>query len=176
MSYTPEQLIALKAELDANAHPVTGAYNADHQTAADQLNALNIVGDIPTQEMLEYLYVNEKDNLALYGRIAAVAQSSVGDLLPLNGGVDVTLDFNHISSALTLISALRQSEGGNIDLGLAVTTKVLSNLAAGQGCRAINPGQKTALEALADDRQSRATALDLPRAAGGAVEKARALP
>ncbi len=32
--------VALKAELDAG-HPVTGAYSANHQTAANELNALN---------------------------------------------------------------------------------------------------------------------------------------
>lgn len=34
--------VALKAELDAG-HPVTGAYNADDQLAADELNLANIV-------------------------------------------------------------------------------------------------------------------------------------
>ena len=33
--------VALKAELDG-AHPVTGAYNADDQLAADELNLFNI--------------------------------------------------------------------------------------------------------------------------------------
>lgn len=35
-------LVALKTELDAG-HPVTGAYDADSQDAANEVNALNIV-------------------------------------------------------------------------------------------------------------------------------------
>lgn len=35
-------LVALRVELDAG-HPVTGAYDADSQVAANEINALNIV-------------------------------------------------------------------------------------------------------------------------------------
>jgi hypothetical protein len=37
-----DRIVDLKAELDANAHPITGAYDADAQTAAAQLNAENL--------------------------------------------------------------------------------------------------------------------------------------
>lgn len=71
---------AMAAELAAG-HPVTGAYSADNQTAADQLNAANI-GDIkplPSGDVLQWAAQSSPGDTPRLLKIETAATSSPSD-------------------------------------------------------------------------------------------------
>ena len=79
--------VALKAELDAS-HPVSGAYSANDQLAADQLNALDISVEriTPIQEAADATDADEFNALPDLDRNMWVA-ALAWDQINLNAGI-----------------------------------------------------------------------------------------
>ena len=80
--------VALKAELDAG-HPVTGAYDANDQLAADQLNAVNI----EEEKLTTSREAQDATDADEFNALAAVADQSLWvnalawDTMDLNRGI-----------------------------------------------------------------------------------------
>jgi len=100
----------LKAELIAG-HPVTGAYSADDEIAAGQLNAVNIVRNrtsMTGREMAAEIVNAEYDALteAKKGQILALIASD--DIDPFGFAANVVKDvFTVISTTVTNLAAVR---------------------------------------------------------------------
>ncbi|MGI9202661.1 MAG: hypothetical protein ACR2Q3_01555 [Woeseiaceae bacterium] len=155
--------LALKAELLAG-HPSTGAYNADDQLAADELNALNRPVPVPAIAILEYCLTetyreNSGSDLQatnLYGRVSMVAGSQPG-ADPF--GVADQITVGQVAAAKTV---LRLLEDDGLALSLAIGD-IDSALTKCQGSNCFSPAQKNAIVGLAENKQSRALELDLGR-------------
>ena len=186
MAYSDAELTALKNEIDPvlnpGGHPVTGAYNADAQLAAGEVNALNRDAPADPSAILDYLMTNEFRNAAIYGRIAMVAAaqaSAVGDFGTLPTGASqaqVAIEGRHVAAAQAVLRLTAE----NASISSALTSTELGNmfdeLTTGGGCECMAIADKTALQALSNNLQSRASELGLPRARAADVENARALP
>lgn len=173
-------IAALKTELDSG-HPDTGAYNVNDETAAAELNAMNRPAEGGVDGMLSYLITNrarsnegtDTVNTAILGRIEHVAESSVGDD-PFGTGSVLTLE--HIHAAKMMLRTMTSAQLSTVNFVNTEFGNALSALAGGTGCDAIRPADKTALEALSQNQQSRATELGLGRVWPINVTEARALP
>lgn len=169
-------LQALKAELLAG-HPDTGAYNADDQLAADEINALNRDIDVDSATLLEYCITTEFRGSSIYGRIVAVANAKPGDLLPLgNLGADITLTLGHISSANAFIRFMEPDIDVPVKSDETEFDNMLSAMALGaNNAQALGSADKTAIIALSQAKQSRANELNIGRVRKGTVAQARQL-
>ena len=126
---TPEQYPALQAELLAG-HPISGAYDADDQLAADQINALdvtriraNMTGAqiIEATDTAEYAALTDPKKSQF---LAFVAGNET--INPESGGIaqEILVDiFGGGSATITALSALRQetiSRATELDFGLVI--------------------------------------------------------
>lgn len=168
---------ALQAELLAG-HPVTGAYSADDASAAAELNAKNIMGEVSPEVVLRYCVEQQhRENTGsdtkrcnIYGRIAIVAESPVGSN-PFGLSPAETLEIGQIASAKTI---LRMLDGNAYNVNLA-NADVDGALTKCRGAKCYSAAQKDAIVALSNDVQSRAIELGLGRVRAGDVTHARAL-
>ncbi len=195
MAYDLTQLTILKNEIDPvinlGGHPVTGAYNADAQLAANEMNAFNRSAGASPVAILDYLLRNEYRGENLYGRIAVVADAQQAPIRANNGSItgwswptvtlgdanaDIQLTLDHVASAKALMRLTDRNSGVEGDLNTAALDAILNALAGGaQNAQCMGPAHKTALKALSDNRQSRANELSLPRTRAADVINARAL-
>lgn len=168
---------ALKAELLAG-HPDTGAYNADDQLAADELNVQNRPVPAPPLAILEFcLTETHRENAGsdtqqtnLYGRVQMVAESVAGGD-PF--GVNDSLTVGQIAAAKTILRVL-QDDGLALSLAMAELDSALTKC---QGANCFSTPQKNAIVGLAENKQSRAQELELGRVLinAGHVAYARAI-
>ena len=163
---------ALKTEL-AGSHPVSGAYNADDQLAADQLNAYNIAAPASSFSVLEYCFTEkyrtgpaEGAATQIYGRIAMLAGAAVGsDPYGIADSVIPT----QVGAAATFLRMLQDQE--TLDLGATHVDEILDRLSAGN---AMGPNDKTALIALMDNKINRLEQIDFGRLKVNATHVAHA--
>lgn len=170
---------ALKDELTAG-HPVSGAYNADDTLAAAELNALNRPVASPASDFKNYCLYNlhrenngdDTTNTNIYGRAVMVAEASAGSN-PFGLSPPDSITVGQIAAAKTLVAILDSetetilSDDANLD---SILTKC-------QGANVMSPADKTALVALSDNKQSRASEINFgrPKVNATHVATARAL-
>ena len=126
MNYT-----ALRAELDSG-HPVTGAYNADDQLAADELNALNITRIKASMTGAEIFAATDATELAALTPVERqewYGFCGIESVNPEAGGAAqnaVVSIFGAGSATVTALAAARQeaiSRAQELDLNRSVVTK-----------------------------------------------------
>lgn len=126
---TPEQYPDLQAELLAG-HPVSGAYNADDQLAADQINALDVTRIRSNMTGAEILAATDSTEYAALTD-AAKAQflsftSGNENIDPAAGGIaqEIIVDiFGGGSTTVTTLGLLRQesiSRATELDFGFVI--------------------------------------------------------
>lgn len=164
-------IVALKAELDAG-HPISGPYNADDATAAAELNVLNRAAKAAIAAMRDYFLLERKGGVPLMGRLEIVATEPVGTVDSLGDGVTTTLA--HKTAAMTLLRILNPSSDFAIDVNDSRFIALLDDLAA-TGAKVIAPADKTALEAMSNNKQSRGAELGFGKVGHADVEDARKL-
>ena len=153
----------LQAELLAG-HPDTGAYDADDALAAGELNALNrpvLASGAEIREFCLYTLHNEgtgsdTQNANIYGRIEMIAEAKQGDD-PF--GVTDSLEVQQIAAAKTFLYMLN-ADDFQVLLADTEFDAILTKL---QGANAFSPADKTALQALADNKQNRVTEIGFGR-------------
>lgn len=154
----PFQKAALVAEL-AGGHPTTGAYNADNQLAADELNALNRPAPASVNAVLEYLLEEKYRSSSaegqagkLYGRIVMVSQaSSGGDPFAITSPVAN----EHIAAANAFLRLLVDLD--TIDVLDVNIEEMLDSLVEAE---CIGNNDKTAIQGLAQNVRSRVAELN----------------
>ena len=167
-------LAELKAELTAG-HPDTGAYNANHALAADELNAINREALPDTQALLNYLLFTRFRDSQVYGRIKHVADSAVGDLLPMGvAEANVSLTRKHIHSANAFLRYVEGDTAGGLKTTDSGISNMLDDLGLGSGCHCMDGTIKSAIQAFSQNKQSRAAELGLGVVREGTVARARA--
>jgi len=172
----------LKTEIDTD--PLARGYAAmnDAAVAAD---LMTIYRDAPasSQALLEYLTLERFHTGSLYGRLRMVANSMpVRDgantwtipPLPIGlAGADVAISQDHIASAAALLRFVDTDTALTVTLLDSRITNILDDLALA-GCEAIGAADKTAIQALSQSQQSRASELGLGIVKEGHVQIARA--
>ena len=178
-------LQALKAELLAG-HPDTGAYNVDDAIAADEINALNRDAPADSIALLRYLTLERFRQGTLYGRLQLVACNrpvkdgnswSIPEL-PLGANdADVAITQENIAAAATLLRFVDTDTADSVNLLDSRLDAILDSVGPTPGgCDAIGAADKTALQGLSQNQQSRAMELGLGVVRPGTVQMARALP
>jgi len=171
----------LKVALTANNHPVTGAYDADAQLAADQLNALNITAEGGIDGMLRYIVENRSrtntgtDDVAtsILGRLESVAEAAVSD--DVFGATGNTITMEHIHAAKMFRTLFVSSHLGSIDFANTEVIAMMDALGSGSGnAKVWKPADVTALKALSQNTQSYASDQGIGFVKPGHVEQARA--
>lgn len=180
MAYNNDQLVTLRAELDAG-HPNTGAYDADPQIAANQLNETNRPGDGDPNELIRYVWLErhrentgtDLNNSYIYGRIRHMADQGVGSN-PFGADPAISLTLDQLASACTFLNII---EGIQNNVPVSLGDDRLRNMLADlRDSGAMNNGDRSAILALADNELSRVQELGLPRVRAADVAAARALP
>ena len=108
--------VALKAELDAS-HPVTGAYNADDQLAADQLNLANI----EVEKLTTSREAQDATDATEFNALSAVADQS----LWVNALAWETIDLNK-GIGLATAQGIWAGAGGAITRAALIATRTES--------------------------------------------------
>lgn len=157
---------ALKTELTAG-HPVTGAYNADDQLAADQLNALNRPASASISGMLEYLVKNRSRtndgadtvSTSLLGRLRTIAETAVGGSVFGRTGANDTVTNEAKHAAQMFIALTENPTQPTIDLTMTEIAAAFTALGppGNGGIGVWKDPDITALQALSLNKQSRAT-------------------
>ena len=171
---------ALKDELAA-AHPVTGAYNADDDLAAEEVSAFNVAVEVTAQDFLRYCVENnyrtnngqDTAQTNIYGRIKMVSEAVDGaDVFGQGGGTPPEVSVGQIAAAKTLIAFMES------DLAvLGADAQVDGAITKMQGADAISSAQATAIKALGDNKTNRAEEIGFGRSNvnGRHVAEARSL-
>lgn len=160
----------LKDELTVD--PLGRGYSGmSDQQVVDDLALVNRNAPAAAETIRSYCLLEEKGGTNIWGRIQIVAESSVGDD-PIGESVVLTLD--HIAAAKAFMEAIANSSSFSFDLSDTRFDRILSSLAAGQGCKAIAAADKTAIQNFSINQQSRATELGLGTVRVGTVQQARA--
>lgn len=172
--------VALRSELDTD--PLTRGYSAmDDAAAAADLNTL--YRDAPPDEgaLLQYVTLERFRTGNLYGRIKMVAETTTlragnsWELPPMPlgvGGVDVVPTYDQVQSAAAFMRFLETDTVFAVSLIDSRADTILSDLVA---VGAMGGGDKTAIQALSQNQQSRATELFGVPVNIGDVQNARAL-
>jgi len=126
---TPEQYPALQAELLAG-HPVTGAYNADDQLAADQINLADVTRIRKNMTGAEILAATDSAEYAALSdakKAQFLSFTSGNEMInPAAGGIaqEIVVDiFGGGSVTVTTLGLLRQetiSRATELDFGFVV--------------------------------------------------------
>lgn len=175
MDYT-----ALAAELLAG-HPVTGAYNADDDLAAAELNAVNRPALSLLTDVMQYIIERnhrtqqgtDTTYTTILGRLYHAAESAVGDD-PFGRGAGNELTLIHLHACKFFKAIFQSPQIDSLDYSD-------TNLPTGQvnGAGVWSTAHATAIEALSDNQISRAQELGLGTypvtGVGGHVETARAI-
>ena len=176
---------ALKSEIDTD--PLARGYaGMTDQQVADDMNLFNRDAPATSQAILQYLTLERFRQGSLYGRLMMVALSrpvrdgaSNWSIPPVPLGVsdaDIAITQEHIAAANAI---LRYAD---VDVATTVTLldtrfDALLDDIGPTGCEAIGANDKTALQALSQNQQSRAMELGI----GGHIKEsdvafARSLP
>ena len=125
----PSQYAALQTELLAS-HPITGAYNADDQLAADQINALDITrikANMTGAEIIEAVDSTEYAALTDPQKANFLSFTSGNETInPQAGGIaqEILVDvFGGGSVTITTLGLLRQetiSRATELDFGFVI--------------------------------------------------------
>lgn len=139
-------------------HPTAGAYDADAEIAADQINAKNLDAPADPLALLNYCVMNDFRGEPIYGRIALVADSAVGALLPLDDAeVGITMTIKHIAAAKTFLRFMEPDVQASDALTSAGWDNILNALAGGAlNAQCMGPTNKTDIQNLSKDKQSHA--------------------
>lgn len=146
--------------------PLTRGYaTMDDAAAAASLNAVDRPTDASLGDVMTYLVLESKDGCSLYGRIAVVAESAVGDS-PL--GAALTLA--EVCAAKAIVASLAPGSGAVADaLGTGMQSLITLMVSAG----AIDAANGTAIQAMAENQQSRGQEIGAGNVAVGHVAMAR---
>jgi hypothetical protein len=159
---TPDGFIRLQEELTTDPLVVGYAGMTDIQVSAS-LRAQTRPGPSTVDQLRAYFLLEKRSGVPLYGRLALVARSNVGDD-PIGEATVLTLD--HIASALTMINILNPVSNFSLDLADSRFDAILNALAAGNGAKVIGPADKTAIQAFSTNSLSRAQELNIPSSEG----------
>jgi len=156
----------IAAELQAD--PLTRGYAAmDDAAAAASLNAVDRPTDASLADVMTYLVLKSKDGCSLYGRIAVVAESAVGDS-PL--GAALTLAEVCAAKAIAAILAPGSSAVADA-LGPGMQSLIALMVSAG----AIDTANGRAIKAMAENQRSRGREIGAGNVAVGHIAMARNL-
>jgi hypothetical protein len=150
-------LQALKAELDAG-HPVTGAYSANSEAAAEEINALNRtrINAIGSAELLAWS-----------------GQSSSGDRPRIIKIEEGKANADEQCAALCITAEqMIMRDNTSLDLNLPDRVAMLNALVA---YGVLSASDKESIDALAEESISRADELSLGSVRAGTIEQARSL-
>ena len=162
----------LRTELDDD--PLARGYSGmDDAAAAFDIGEIFYRPAVASIETLRnYFLLERKNSMPLIGRLEIVANSTVG-ADPLGDTVSLTLE--QITAATTMFLIVTPSSEFSLNLNDSRFDSLLNDLAAGSGAKVISPGDKTAIQALSDNQQTRASELGLGNVREGTVAQARAL-
>jgi len=172
MSYTQSQVDTLATELSTD--PLTRGYAG--MTDAQKVTSLNAVdrdGPHDPTALLQYLTLERFRTGTLYGRLQLVAgarpvRAGAGwGIAPLPIGAadaDITVTQDQIAAAQALLRYVDTDTTAAVTLLDSRITSILDDLgpSGAGGCEAIGGGDKTAIQALSQNQQSRAQELGLP--------------
>ena len=150
-------LQALKAELDAG-HPVTGAYSANSEAAAEEINALNRtrINAIGSAELLAWS-----------------GQASSGDRPRIIKIEEGKANADEQCAALCITAEqMIMRDNTSLDLNLPDRVAMLNALVA---YGVLSAADKASIDALAEESISRADELSLGSVRAGTIEQARSL-
>ena len=150
-------LQALKAELDAG-HPVTGAYSASSEAAAEEINALNRtrINAIGSAELLAWS-----------------GQASSGDRPRIIKIEEGKANADEQCAALCITAEqMIMRDNTSLDLNLPDRVAMLNALVA---YGVLSAADKASIDALAEESISRADELSLGSVRAGTIEQARSL-
>jgi hypothetical protein len=150
-------LQALKAELDAG-HPVTGAYSANSEAAAEEINALNRtrINSIGSAELLAWS-----------------GQASSGDRPRIIKIEEGKANADEQCAALCITAEqMIMRDNTSLDLNLPDRVAMLNALVA---YGVLSAADKASIDALAEESISRADELSLGSVRAGTIEQARSL-
>ena len=150
-------LQALKAELDAG-HPVTGAYSANSEAAAEEINALNRtrINAIGSAELLAWS-----------------GQASSGDRPRIIKIEEGKANADEQCAALCITAEqMIMRDNTSLDLNLPDRVAMLNALVA---YGVLSAADKASIDALAEESISRADELSIGSVRAGTVEQARSL-
>jgi hypothetical protein len=150
-------LQALKAELDAG-HPVTGAYSANSEAAAEEINALNRtrINAIGSAELLAWS-----------------GQASSGDRPRIIKIEEGKANADEQCSALCITAEqMIMRDNTSLDLNLPDRVAMLNALVA---YGVLSASDKASIDELAEESISRADELSLGSVRAGTIEQARSL-
>lgn len=150
-------LQALEAELDAG-HPVTGAYSANSEAAAEEINALNRTRINP---------IGSAELLAWSG------QASGGDRPRIIKIEEGKANADEQCAALCITAEqMIMRDNTSLDLNLPDRVAMLNALVA---YGVLSAADKASIDALAEESISRAIELSLGSVRAGTIEQARSL-
>ena len=150
-------LQALKAELDAG-HPVTGAYSANSEAAAEEINALNRtrINAIGSAELLAWS-----------------GQASSGDRPRIIKIEEGKANADEQCAALCITAEqMIMRDNTSLDLNLPDRVAMLNALVA---YGVLSAADKASIDALSEESISRADELSLGSVRAGTIEQARSL-
>jgi len=150
-------LQALKAELDAG-HPVTGAYSANSEAAAEEINALNRtrINAIGSAELLAWS-----------------GQASSGDRPRIIKIEEGKANADEQCAALCITAEqMIMRDNTSLDLNLPDRVAMLNALVA---YGVLSAADKASIDALAEESISRAEELSLGSVRAGTIKQARSL-
>ena len=148
---------------------------------ADDMNLVNREAEGGTIGMLSYLLKNRsRTNLgddivaiSIYGRLQTVAESNIGDD-PFGIGAAAQLTREHIYSAKMFIALINSPQLSTMDFVNSEVTIMLDILAGSSGNgRVWKTGDVTAIKALSENQQSRASELGISKVREGNIQEAR---
>ena len=147
----------LRAELDAG-HPVTGAYSAESEAAAEEINALNRTRIDP---------IGSAELLAWSG------QASSGDRPRIIKIEEGKANADEQCAALCITAEqMIMRDNTSLDLNLPDRVAMLNALVA---YGVLSAADKASIDALAEESISRAEELSLGSVRAGTIEQARSL-
>ena len=174
----------LKTELLAG-HPDTGAYNADDALAAGELNAVNrAVATVAIETILKFLLLENTHKTDGTDTQDRAIWTRMKDVVALAETPSAAVANPWGSTAIGTVTEIRQikthqlldfftlSAQGNLPVDLT-DSNFVEYLAGAESAGCMSAAQETALKALADNLQSRASELGLGLVKAGHVQEAR---
>jgi len=165
----------IKTEIDTD--PLVRAYSGmTDQQVADSMNTVDRPAEGSIEELRKYLLLEKKAAMSLLGRLEVLAAGTVGSD-PLGDTISGGLTLEHITAAKALLRIADPASGFTLDYNDSRFNAILDDLAGGVGnALAINPADKTAIQALSNNQQSRGNEIGVGHVKVGHVTHARALP
>ncbi len=179
-------IIDLRVELDLG-HPDTGAYHVDAVLAAAELNAENRPDDVSIEKIIKFLLMDnthktDSDDIqdrSIWQRmkeVVALTDTPTSPAIANPWGSTAVGTITEIQQIKThqLLEFFKLSAQGNLSIDLT-NSNFQSYVAGAQAAGCMSTSQETALLALGDNLQSRASEVNLGLIRPGNVTHARAL-